>query len=222
VGGVARGRAELAGEAGGVGGQIAEGDGPFKLGDAGTGRGILGEGVVEGEGLVLGEAGEQVCGEDLGEGAEAHDGVVRGRGEGAGGGFAIAAKEGLAAADDDHDHAGGACLGEHLRAEGFGGGEAGKGGGEDGGRDGLNLNGRSLREAGCGDEGEKKGDWAHRGDGKGPERDLPGDRAQQDFRMTWRGGVAVPKEEGAPASEPGLGAEGILWSLLRVGRATLG
>ena len=63
------------------------------------------------------ELGEDVGGEDFGEGTEAEEGILR-WGMGVGRGFAVAADEDLIATDDDEDHAGGEGLEVEVGAEG--------------------------------------------------------------------------------------------------------
>ena len=87
-------------------------------GDNGVRRGEELERIVEVHGAILHELGEQVGGEDLGERAEAEDGVWRGPLAAAGSGIAVTAEEDFAIAHDDEHHSGGTGSGEEIGAEG--------------------------------------------------------------------------------------------------------
>ena len=79
--------------------------------------GVALERVGEGDGSVGDLAGQEVGGEDFGDGAEADFGVGGGFLAGAGSGFAVGADVGFAAADYDEDHACGGGLLEEVLAE---------------------------------------------------------------------------------------------------------
>jgi len=89
-----------------VGRQIGEGDRTDAFGYDSVDWGVALEGIIELHGLVGDEFGEDVGGEDLGEGAEAKERILIGELVRAGGGFAVSVHEDLAAADDDENHAG--------------------------------------------------------------------------------------------------------------------
>ena len=89
-----------------MGRQIGECDGADPLGhDPALGCVEL-EGIVEPHGFVGDEFGEDVGGEDLGEGAEAKERILIGELVRAGGGFAVSVHEDLAVANYDENHAG--------------------------------------------------------------------------------------------------------------------
>ena len=145
---VGGGGSDLAREACGVGGEVAESDGAGggavqgERWDFEFGWGEALERVVEADGLVGHHFDEEVGGEGLGEGAEAEDGGWRGELAGVGGGFAKAAEVDLAIADDYEDHGGGVCGVEDLLGLGVGGGE---------GLRGLGVEGCERDEHGCGE-----------------------------------------------------------------------
>ena len=114
---VAGSGAEFAREAGGVGREIGEGDGLDALGNDGVRRGEALQRIVESHGLVGDEFGEDVGGEDLGERAEAQQGVLGGKLMRVGCGLAVSAEEDLIVANDDQNHAGGSGLEEEVGAE---------------------------------------------------------------------------------------------------------
>jgi hypothetical protein len=106
--------------------QIGERDGTDAFGHNSASRSIALERIVEPQGLVRDEFGENVGSKDLCERAEPKQRILGGKLMGVGRGFAVSVEEDLIVPNDDENHTGGAGLNEEVCAESVNGLDVGK------------------------------------------------------------------------------------------------